>query len=326
MRIYNYKITLNGDEKMSNITEIQRLLNEKADLQAQINISSFDGSIEVKTVNEKKYIYVRKREAGKYKSTYIDKYSEELYALAINQSQQIRAVKKQLRKIEKELAKLGYTESELTPRVKLNIDFARANVKSLIYDQAVLEGVSTTFPQTETILENGEVNGVKASDVQKILNLKHAWEFIVDPDVVASPCNYYMLSHIARLVNEGFYENGGSVRGVPVTIGGSSYVPPISNELDVKERIDEIINLGLSDIEKAIELTLYCMKTQIFIDGNKRASIIFANHFMIGRGVGLLVVPKSLVSDFKALLVAYYEGRDEDKIKTFLKEKCWRQF
>ena len=71
---------------MSNITEIQRLLNEKADLQAQINISAFDGSIEVKTVNDQKYIYVRKREAGKYKSNYIDKYSEELYALAVNQS------------------------------------------------------------------------------------------------------------------------------------------------------------------------------------------------------------------------------------------------
>ncbi len=311
---------------MNSITEIQRLLNNKADLQAQINISTFDGSIEVKTVNEKKYIYVRKREAGKYKSIYVDKYSEELYAMAVNQSQQIRAIKKQLRKIEKELAELGYTESELTPRVKLNIDFARANVKSLIYDQAVLEGVSTTFPQTETILENGEVNGVKASDVQKILNLKHAWEFIVDPDVIASPCNYYMLSHIARLVNEGLYNNGGSIRGVPVTIGGSSYVPPIPNELDVKESIDRIINSGMSDIDKAIELALYCMKTQIFIDGNKRASIIFTNQFMIGRGIGLLVVPENIVSEFKSLLVAYYEGRDEVKAKTFLKERCWRQF
>lgn len=311
---------------MENITEIQKLLNDKADLQAQINISAFDGSIEIKTVNEQKYIYVRKREAGKYKSTYIDKYSEELYALAINQAQQIRGIKKQLRKIEKELANLGYTESELSPRVKLNIDFARANVKNLIYDQAVLEGVSTTFPQTETILENGEVNGVKATDVQKILNLKHAWEFIVDPDVVASPCNYYMISHIARLVNEGFYENGGSVRGVPVTIGGSSYVPPIPNELDVKERINEIINSSMEDIDIAIELTLYCMKTQIFIDGNKRASIIFANHFMIGKGIGLLVVPESMVPEFKTLLVAYYEGRNENEIKGFLKDKCWRKF
>jgi prophage maintenance system killer protein len=311
---------------MSNIERIQKLLNEKAELLAQINVSTFDGSIEVKTVSEQKYIYVRKREAGKYKSTYIDKYSEDLYAMAVNQSQQIRATKKQLRKIEKELAELGYEEHELSPRVRLNIDFARANVKSLIYDQAVLEGVSTTFPQTETILENGIVNGVKASDVQKILNLKHAWEFIVDPDVVASSCNYYLISHIARLVNEGFYENGGAVRSVPVTIGGSSYVPPIPNELDVKESIDRIIQSEFDDIDIAVELTLYCMKTQIFIDGNKRASIIFANHFMIQKGLGLLVVPENIVPEFKSLLVAYYEGRDEATIKQFLKEKCWRKF
>ncbi len=311
---------------MKNIEEIQNLLNQKADLQSKIKISAFDGSIEIKTVNGEKYIYVRKKEAGRNTSIYIDKYSEELYATAINQSQEIRSIKKQIRKIEKGLAELGYQESDLTPRVQLNIDFARANVKNLIYDQAVLEGVSTTFPQTETILENGIVNGVKASDVQKILNLKHAWEFIVDNDVIASPCNFYLLSHIARLVNEGFYSNGGSVRSVPVTIGGSSYIPPIPNEIDVKENIDQIIHSKRSDIDIAIELTLYCMKTQIFIDGNKRASIIFANHYMIQHELGLLVVPENIVSEFKALLVAYYEGRNETEIKVFLKEKCWRKF
>jgi len=311
---------------MSGIEQIQKLLTEKADLQAQINISAFDGSIEIKTIGNEKYIYVRKREAGRYKSTYIDKYSDELYALAVNSAQQLRAVKKQLRRVEKELAALGYEKGELSARVRLNIDFARANVKSLIYDQAVLEGVSTTFPQTETILENGEVYGVKASDVQKILNLKHAWEFIVDPDVVNSPCDYYLLSHIAKLVNEGFYENGGSVRSVPVSIGGSSYVPPIPYEHDVKEKISEIINAGLDAVDTAVELALYCMKTQIFIDGNKRASIIFANHFMISRGAGLLVVPENIVAEFKALLVSYYEGKNEEAIKQFLKDRCWRKF
>lgn len=44
-----------------------------------------------------------------------------------------------------------------------------------------------------------------ATDVRKILNLKHAWEFILDRDVVASRSDYYMLSHIARIVNEGFF-------------------------------------------------------------------------------------------------------------------------
>lgn len=311
---------------MSSMDIMQKLLKEKADIQSKLKVSVFDGSIEVKTINNEKYIYVRKREAGKYKSTYIDKFSEELYAMAVSQSQQLRALKKKLRTIEKELAKLGYQKGELLPRVLLNIDFARANVKSLIYDQAILEGVSTTFPQTESILENGEVYGVKASDVQKILNLKHAWEFIVDPDVIASPCNFYLLSHIARLINEGFYTNGGDIRSVPVSIGGSKYTPPLPNEYDIKENLASIFNAALYPIDIAIELALYCMKTQIFIDGNKRASIIFANHFMIQNGVGLLVVPEALVPEFKGLLVAYYEGKNESQIKQFLKEQCWRKF
>ena len=83
---------------MSNFEMVQDLLNVKADLKAQINVSVFDGSIEIKTVNDERYIYVRKRELGRNKSTYIGKYSEELYAMAINQSQHIRAAKKQLRK------------------------------------------------------------------------------------------------------------------------------------------------------------------------------------------------------------------------------------
>ena len=83
--------------------------------------------------------------------------------------------------------------------------YSYANMKMNIYDQAVLEGVATSFPQTEEIIENGKVSGITATDVQKILNLKHAWEFILDRDVVASRSDYYMLSHIARIVNEGFF-------------------------------------------------------------------------------------------------------------------------
>lgn len=84
----------------------------------------------------------------------------------------------------------------------LNLDFARANLKANIYDQAVLEGVATSFPQTEEIIENGIVHGVRASDVQKILNLKHAWEFILDRDVLQSPSGYYVLCHIVMKIRK----------------------------------------------------------------------------------------------------------------------------
>ena len=78
--------------------------------------------------------------------------------------------------------------------------------------------------------------------------------------------------------------------------------------------------------EKAITLCLYCMKTQIFNDGNKRASVIFANHYMISQGAGMLIIPEKEVPEFKRLLVAYYEDRDTDEIMEFMKIRCIRNF
>ena len=197
-------------------------------------------------------------------------------------------------------------------------------MKVNIYDQAVLEGVATSFPQTEEIIENGKVSGMTATDVQKILNLKHAWEFILDRDVITSRSDYYMLSHIAKLVNEGFFAEGGRIRGVPITIGGSSYIPPLPNELDVKERIREIEESSGEAIDIAIRLCLYCMRTQIFLDGNKRASVIFANHYLIAHGGGFLVIPEKEVPEFKRLLVKYYDDEDISVIASFMKERCWK--
>ena len=227
---------------MNDLVKIQALLEDKADCQARLTFLPYDGSPEIKDLNGSRYLYEKKRIAGKLTSTYVDAYSDELYQLLLKNAKDARVLRKRIRQIERELTSLGYKDSELSSRVLQNIDFARANMKSNIYDQAVLEGVGTTFPQTEEILNNGIVNGVKASDVQKILKKKHAWEFILDKDVIQSTSNYYMIIHIAKLVNEGFYVDGGRVRGVPVTIGGSSYVTPIPIDSVVKEYIDNIIN------------------------------------------------------------------------------------
>ncbi len=306
-------------------SEIQELLRTRADLNARLNLMPYDGTPEIKEREGGKYLYVRKRVAGKLTSTYVGSYTEELYNLLLRNSREVREIRRELRKIEKKLADAGYSEDELPTEVLRNIEFARANMKRNIYDQAVLEGVATSFPQTEEIIEGGIVSGMTATDVQKILNLKHAWEFILDRDVIASKTDYYVLSHIARLVNEGFFADGGRIRGVPVTIGGSSYVPPLPIELDVKELIREIAEQDDESVNIAIRLCLYCMKTQIFLDGNKRASVIFANHYLIAHGGGFLVIPEQAVPEFKRLLVRYYEGEDEAVIADFLKENCWEK-
>ena len=310
----------------NNFDQIQELLQEKADYQARLNLLPYDGTPEIKTINDGKYLYVRKRVGSRSTSTYVDVYTDELYQSLLRYNREARELRKNIRRIDRRLAELGFSSDELPGRVVLNLDFARANMKANIYSQAVLEGVATSFPQTEDIIENGKVNGVSASDVQKILNLKHAWEFILDRDVIQCESSYYILCHIAKLVNEGFYSYGGRIRGVPVTIGGTSYVPPLPIETVVMERIDEIVHSENSYIENAINLCLYCMKTQIFNDGNKRASVIFANHYLISKGEGFIAIPEDDVPEFKRLLISYYEDKDNGEMMSFMKAKCWKTF
>ena len=310
----------------NNYSKIQELLHQKADYQARLNLIPYEGTPEIKDREGQKYLYMRKRVGSRLTSTYVDVYSDELYQLLLRNTKEARELRKHIRRAEKELAALGYKETELSPRVMLNLDFARANMKGNIYDQAVLEGVATTFPQTEDIIDNGIVSGMTATDVQKILNLKHAWEFILDKDVLSYNSDYDILCHIAKLVNEGFYTDGGRIRGVPVAIGGTSYIPPLPIATIVKENLEAIIQQDSEAVDIAIDLCLYCMKTQVFNDGNKRAAVILANHFMISKGQGLLVIPENHVSEFKGLLVSYYEDRDNGEIRKFMREKCWRSF
>ncbi len=311
---------------MSTFSEIQEVLRQRADYEARLKLLPYDGTPEIKNRGEQRYLYCRKRVGSRTTSTYIGSYSDELHQQLLRDAREARELRKLIRHADKKLAELGYVESDLSPRVITNLDFARANMKANIYDQAVLEGVATSFPQAEEIIENGRITGMSPTDVQKILNLKHAWEFILDRDVIQAESDYYVLCHIAKLVNEGFYAEGGRIRGVPVRIGGTTYVPPLPIEIDVRDHIQAILHSGQQDIDVAIELCMYAMKTQIFIDGNKRASVIYANHYLIAHGQGFLVIPEEHVPGFKKLLVRYYEGEDIEVIRAFLKQNCWKTF
>ena len=57
----------------------------------------------------------------------------------------------------------------------------------------------------------------------------------------------------------------------------------------------------------------------------KRSSVIFANHYLISQGGGMLIIPGKEVPEFKRLLVAYYEDRSND-IFLFMKERCVETF
>ena len=306
------------EEKM----EIMNLLQNKQLLEHELQSLAY-GSVEIRENDSNKYIYVHYREDGVALTKYVGEYSDELYNLVLNNSIKAKDLKKQIREINKKLKKLNYTEEELSEKVEQNIDFAKRHLVDTIYKQAILEGVATTFADTESIIEGGKVNNMTSEDVMKIINLKHAWEFILNKNVILSDTNFALLCEINKMVEEGFYYSAGKVRNVPVTIGGTTWKPDWPIESVIKEELEGIFNKKMDDVDRAIELLLYTMKKQVFIDGNKRTSVIYSNHYLISKGKGIIAIPAELTEEFKDLLIPYYEGKDEKQIKKFIKEKCY---
>ena len=306
---------------MPNINE---LLAERNQINNQLNTLIY-GSIEIREKDNKRYIYVHYRKEGVLNTKYVGEYSDVLYNLVRNNTELAKNLKKRLNEINKALKDLNYVEVDgVSENVALNIDVARRNLVDSIYKQAKLEGIAGTYADMETIINGGKVIGMTASDVNKVVNLKRAWEFIMSIDLVNYPTNYAVLTQINQIVEDGFSLTAGRIRSVPVTIGGSTYIPPIPIENQVKHDLYDLLSKE-NGLDLAIDLVLFVMKKQLFLDGNKRTAIIFANHYLISHGLGLIVIPAECVDEYKKVLVSYYEDESKkDEIIRFLKEKCYR--
>lgn len=305
---------------MSNINE---LLSEKNQITEQLNSLTY-GSIEIREKDSKQYLYVHYRHDGLLTTKYVGEYSDVLYNLIRNNTALAKNLKKRLKAINKELKELHYVESDgVDEKVAINIDLARKYLVDSIFKQAMLEGVAITYSDTETIINGGKVKEMTVSDINKVINLKRAWEFIMSVDLANYPTNYAVLCQINQIVQDGFSLTAGRIRSVPVVIGGSTYIPPIPFEDQIKQELNDLLN-NEEGIDLAIDLVLYVMKRQLFLDGNKRTAVIFSNHYLISHALGLLVVPADKVDEYKKVLVSYYD--DESKkpeIVAFLKAKCW---
>ena len=268
-----------------------------------------------------KYLYSHYKLDGDNYTYYIGEYTDDAYNHAIEDNIKAKELKKDIRRIKRDLNSYGFMEKELSEDVLRNIDFAKRNLAITIYKQAVLEGINTTEIETENIIEGLKVKNMTADDIMKIVNLKHAWDFILDENVISTETNYSILCIVNKLVLEGFTRRAGRLRDVPVSISGTSWVPGFPFESDIKDDITTIMNKRISDHNKAIELLLYVTKKQMFLDGNKRCAVILANHYLISKGKGLIVIPADKTEEYKILLLEYYETDKTSKIKEFLK-KC----
>ena len=200
-----------------------------------------------------------------------------------------------------------------------NLFLAKKVLVSNIYNSARLEGINTTYPDTKTILEGVNVPTLKLDEINCILNLGDAWNYVLTN--IDNEINLDFICKVNSYVSRNESLEWGVLRNGKVGINGVDYIPDIPIKEDVINNINKILQEE-NVTKKAIDLMLYLMRSQVFWDGNKRTSMIIANKILIENGCGIITVKEENINEFNILLTQYYNTNNKNKIVEFLYEKC----
>lgn len=200
-----------------------------------------------------------------------------------------------------------------------NLFLAKKVLVSNIYNSVRLEGINTTYPDTKTILEGVNVPTLKLDEINCILNLRDAWNYVLTN--IDNEINLDFICKVNSYVSRNESLEWGVLRNGKVGINGVDYIPDIPIKEDVINNINKILQEE-NVTEKAIDLMLYLMRSQVFWDGNKRTSMIIANKMLIENGCGIITVKEENINEFNILLTEYYNTNNKNKIVEFLYKKC----
>ena len=210
-------------------------------------------------------------------------------------------------------------ENKFNLTLEQNVFLAKRNIVDNVYANARMEGINVTFPQTQTILEGVNVPNLKINEIQVILNLRDAWNYVINN--VNKELNLDFICKVNEFVARNESLEWGKLRNGKVTISGTDYIPEIPVKEKVEEDTSKILNIE-NATERAIEYMLYGMRSQLFWDGNKRTSTIIANKILIENGAGIIKVSDKNLEEFNKLLSEFYTTNNKERIKEFLYNKC----
>jgi Fic family protein len=165
----------------------------------------------------------------------------------------------------------------------------------------------------QTLIDGITVGGHKISDVQQVLNIKDAWNLMLE---ALKSGTFSVTKSMFHAINDVIVRNDAMERGKFRT-------GPIYTELEnVFDQELPLILGSKHEVEQAICLFLWAALNQFYWDGNKRTARLMANGILISAGYGVLNISTRDILEFNTLLIEFYETRQADAIVRFLAEKC----
>lgn len=202
----------------------------------------------------------------------------------------------------------------LTPEE--NRRFAKTNLTKLVFTNSRFEGITTTMPQTQTIIDGLGVDGVPIDDINTIVQLKRGWQFAIN---CSKPVSLAMEKKINEIVARDTAAFPGNLRtgsgGVETYRG--DYTPPMISEEKEQTYLKRLLTSEQSATDKAMTLMYHNMRQQMFYDGNKRTAMITANKVMIENGAGLINIPLDQWTTWQKKIADFYFSNDMTELKNW---------
>jgi len=212
-----------------------------------------------------------------------------------------------------------------------NITLGKQMLEDNIYRGVVLEGIPATYAQTIEIINNLPVtSSLNPGQINEIVSLKRAWEFILNKENLLSDMDAIYLDSVKEIhaiIGANMESLNplqvGELRETPIYVGGvKNHNFGIPKQADIEYELSELSKIS-DPVVQALELFCYLCKKQMFRDGNKRTANLVANFVLIQSGSGLLSIREDLVPDFKILLIDWYENDNKKDLMNFLLNKCY---
>ena len=202
-----------------------------------------------------------------------------------------------------------------------NIFNAKRIMVDSIYKQANLEVIAVTFADTQSILNNVNIEHVTPTDISKVCCLRDGWNYLFDHIDDTVDLVFLEATHELTARFDVPYQYLGKLRNEEVMISGTDWRPEIPNADKIYRDLQDLNKIECIT-DRALSVGLYVMRSQMFKDGNKRVGSFAANKILIANGKGIFNVPVKLDGLFKQKLVDYYESNENEELKSWIVENC----
>lgn len=195
-----------------------------------------------------------------------------------------------------------------------NRRYAKSNLTNLVFTNSRFEGLTTTLPQTQTIIDGMSVEGVPIDDINIIVQLKRGWQYVINSD---DPLNMKFLQHINKIVARDESLDPGNFRtgnGAVATDKGE-FIPEDFDFEKENTFLNDLLQSDRSITDKSLTLMYQMMRGQWFWDGNKRTATLAANKLMIDNGTGLINIPVNKWEKWNELISSFYYSGDMKELK-----------